>query len=108
MILLMSLNILDPRAWEVVCRGPAPVPLRLSMAFSTYLVQIVSGVAMLRGYGWGRYLYVFWLVLGFAVGAAWYPMSFRLTLESALFSLFVVYLLFRPAANAYFRGNLIL
>lgn len=63
--------------------------------------QIVSGVFMLDGRDWARWLLVVWLAFHVIVGALHSPVQL---LTHLLLFLVGLYFLFRPAASAYFRG----
>lgn len=65
------------------------------------MVMVLSGVFMLYGFNWARWLLVVWLVFHVVIGALHSPL--RLVVHSLLFVV-VVYFLFRPPASAYFRG----
>lgn len=66
------------------------------------MVMILSGVLILYGLNWGRWLLVLWLVFHVVVGALHGPM--RVLTHAALF-LVGVFFLFRREASAYFRGH---
>ena len=66
------------------------------------MVMVLSGVLMLRGSNWGRWLLVAWLGFHVIVGAL--HSSVQL-LTHSLFLALGLYLLFRPTASAYFRGT---
>ena len=63
--------------------------------------QIIAGVFMLYGHNWARWLLVVWLAFHVIVGALHSPFHF---VTHVLFFVVGLYLLFRPAASAYFRG----
>lgn len=62
---------------------------------------IVSGVFMLYGFNWARWLLVVWL--GYHVILSVLHSPFELIVHSLLFAV-VAYFLFRPEASAYFRA----
>lgn len=64
------------------------------------MVMILSGVFMLYGFNWARWLIVAWLVFHVIIGLL--HGSLQLLMHSLLFVV-VVYFLFRPSSSAYFR-----
>jgi len=65
------------------------------------LLAILSGVFMLRGSNWARWLLVVWMVYHIIL-SAFHSLS-ELVMHLLLFSV-VAWFLFRPQASAYFRG----
>jgi len=66
-----------------------------------FVLAIVSGVYILRGHNWARWIALAWIAFHVAVSA------FHTLPEFAIHSLFCVvlaYFLFRPAATRYFRA----
>ncbi len=66
------------------------------------LLAVVSGVYMLRGGNWARWLALAWIAFHVVLSAFHSP--FELAVHSLLFVAFA-YLLFRPPANRYFRPD---
>jgi hypothetical protein len=64
------------------------------------LIALVSGVYLLRGHNWARWLALAWL--GFHVILSIHHTRLELALH-ALFFAVATYFLFRPAATRYFR-----
>lgn len=96
----ISLN--NPIAREMMAKSPIPVNVQFVMMFAGILIMIISGAAMLKGQNWARLLYVGWSVLGFAIGIATSPMKAAMIPGLVIF-LIIVFFLFRPKANAYFK-----
>jgi cytochrome b subunit of formate dehydrogenase len=65
------------------------------------ILAVLSGVFMLYGFDWARWLLVVWLVFHVILSVLHSP--FQLLVHSLLFAV-VLYFLFRPPASAYFRG----
>src|SRR5215510_4600593 len=82
MTLMISTGMIDkftvdnPAARELMNKSPIPVPVQYAMTYVTLLIELVSGIAILKGQNWGRWLYV--------VGTVF---------------------LFRPKANQYFSDQ---
>ena len=66
------------------------------------IAMVLSGVFMLYGFNWARWLLVVWLAFHVIIGVL--HSSIQLLVHSLLFVV-VVYFLFRPPASAYFRGT---
>jgi hypothetical protein len=64
------------------------------------LIILVSGVFLLRGRGWARWIALAWI--GFHVGISFVNSVRAGLVHSAIFALFA-WLLFRPDVNAWFR-----
>lgn len=63
------------------------------------LAAIVSGLFMLRGFNWARWLLVAWIVFHITIGAL-HSLT-QLLIHVAIFSV-ILFFLFRPRASAYF------
>ena len=65
--------------------------------------MIVSGIAMLKGCNWARFLYVIWNIIWFLVGVITLPpIMMRVMIFGFVEPLIIVFFLFRPKANAFF------
>jgi len=84
-------------------RNPLPIPVQYAMGIVGLSVMVVSGLAMLRGRHWGRVLYIAWTLFGTLVGLFTVPQKLTLIPGFVLF-LIMVFFLFRPAANTFFRS----
>jgi hypothetical protein len=99
---LMIDKVMDnPAARELISKNPIPVPVQYAVTYVGLLIMLVSGVAMLKGQNWGRWLYVVGTAVGFLIGIITSP------LKEAMIPGFVVFVvltffLFRPKANNYF------
>ena len=99
MSLNMSLN--DPMIRELLSKSPIPIPLQIAIGYVGLLITIVSGVAILKGQNWARFLYVGWNVIGSVIGLLTSPM--KAAMIPGLFIFVVItFFLFRPKANEYF------
>ena len=94
----------NPAISELMSKSPVPVPVQYAMTYVALLVMLVSGIAILKGQNWGRWLYVVGTALGFLIGIITSP------LKSAMIPGFVVFVvvaffLFRSKANKYFADQ---
>ncbi len=71
------------------------------LVLSVSLAAIVCGVFLLRGKDWARWLSIAWIALHLVVS---FFHSMREVTVHALFVLVFAVVLFRPAANQFFRG----
>jgi hypothetical protein len=99
---LMIDKVMDnPAARELISKSLIPVPVQYAVTYVGLLIMLVSGVAILKGQNWGRWLYVVGTAAGFLIGIMTSP------LKEAMIPGFVVFVvltffLFRPKANNYF------
>jgi hypothetical protein len=72
------------------------------MVHLSRVAQVVSGLFMLRGHNWARWLMVAWIVSHIVVGAlhGW----LQLLTHVLIFSV-ILFFLFRPRANQYFARS---
>ena len=66
------------------------------------IAGVVSGVFMLYGFNWARWLLVVWIVFHLILSVL--HSTVQVVVHGLLFAL-VLYLIFRPQASAYFRGT---
>jgi hypothetical protein len=64
-------------------------------------VSIVCGVFMLYGFNWARWLLVIWIGFHIIISALHSPL--QLVVHGLLFAV-ILYIVFRPDANIYFRA----
>ena len=68
----------------------------------TEIIGLIAGIFLLRGHNWARWLAIAWIA--FHVGlSAFHALPEFLT--HLAFFLAIAWILFRPEANAYFRGK---
>ena len=98
----ISLN--NPIAREMMAKSPIPVNVQFVMMFVGILIMIVCGAAMLKRQNWARLLYIGWSIAGFAVGLATSPVKAAM-IPGIIIFLIIVFFLFRPKANEYFKAT---
>nr|WP_320016717.1 hypothetical protein [uncultured Desulfobacter sp.] len=89
-------------ALELMSKNPIPIPIQHAMTYAGILIMLISGIAMLKGQNWARFLYVIWSVIGFLIGIATSPMKVAL-IPSFVLLLVVAFFLFRPKVNEFFH-----
>jgi hypothetical protein len=77
-----------------------PFGAHLLLAFLVRLLAIVGGAALLRGHNWARWLLIVWLAYHVVLSAFHSPPELVM---HAVLAVVIGYVLFRPAATAYFR-----
>ena len=94
----------NPMMREVMAQSPLPLSVQFAMMYVGLLVTLVSGIAMLKGRNWARFLYVGWSVIGFIVGLVTSPMKAAMIPGIVVFAIIALFL-FRPKATAYFTAG---
>lgn len=79
-----------------------PFPNEIVLGLSVRLLAVLGGVFVLRGQNWARWLVVAWIAYH-VILSAFHSWSQSIT-HGLLFAV-VAYVLFRPRASAYFRGE---
>lgn len=91
----------NPTAVALMSKSPLPVSVQYGISYFGSLVMVVSGIAMLKGQNWARWLYIGWSVIGFIIGVATSPAKIAMIPGFVVF-LIIAFFLFRPRANDYF------
>jgi len=78
-----------------------PIEYDLILVCIVRLLAILSGVFLLRGSNWARWLVVVWLAYHVILSA--FHSFFEVAMHGVLLGV-IAYFLFRPAASAYLRG----
>ena len=110
MTLMISTGMIDkftvdnPAARELMNKSPIPVPIQYAMTYVTLLIKLVSGVAILKGRNWGRWLYVVGTAAGLLIGIVTSPLKGVMIPGLVLFVVVTVFL-FLPNANQYFSDQ---
>jgi hypothetical protein len=81
-------------------KAPHRVELELALVCFVRILAIASGVFMLRGFNWARWLLIVWIAYHVVLSAFHSPME--VAVHGLLFCV-VAYFLFRQSASAYFR-----
>lgn len=74
----------------------------LGPAWTSRLLAILGGVALLRGHNWGRWLLVAWMA--FHIGLSIFHSASELLTHSVVFAP-LLYLLFRRSSKPWFQGG---
>lgn len=100
-LITTTVMINNPMARELMGKSPIPISLQYAMSYLGLLIMIVSGIGMLKGRNWARFLYVIWSIAAFLIGITTSPMKAAMIPGLVVF-LVVVFFIFRPKANAFF------
>ncbi|MBN1378683.1 MAG: hypothetical protein JXA04_05565 [Gammaproteobacteria bacterium] len=101
-LITSTLSMNNPIAREIMEKSPLPINIQYAFMFVGLAVMLISGVVMLKGQNWGRWLYVGWSLFGFVIGITTSPMKVAMIPGLVIF-LILVFFLFRPIANKYFK-----
>src|SRR5262245_48400835 len=65
----------NPVARDLMSKSPIPIPVQYVMTYTSLVIMLVSGIAILKQKNWGRWLYVIGTAVGFLVGFATSPVK---------------------------------
>ncbi len=102
--LMINPVMTNPATRELLSKSPIPVSVQYAMTYVALLVMLVSGIAILKGRNWGRWLYVVGTVLGFLIGIITSPVKSAMIPGFVVFVV-VAFFLFRSKANKYFADQ---
>ena len=91
----------NPMVQEMMAKSSIPISVQYALSYVGLLVTIVSGVAILNGQNWARYLYVIWSFIGLVIGFATSPMKAALIPGLVVF-LVIAFFLFHSNSTAFF------
>lgn len=91
----------EPLMRKMMEASPLPAEVQIGQIFAGGAIAVITGLAMLKGQNWGRWLYVIWLAVGLIAGLFTSPMKVLL-LPSLLVLIAFSFFMFRPKANAFF------
>ena len=99
-VLTMSRN---PTVQQIYQHSPLPMWAHVAFGTVGIVVTVAAGYGILKGVNWSRFLYVGWSLIGFVMSMITIPVTSFLIL-GLVFFVAIVFFLFRPEANAWFRG----
>jgi hypothetical protein len=89
---------------EAIAERPVPLPVQFAWSVTGTIVDLVCAYYLLRGRNWSRYLYVGWTVISLIAAFLTAPIKILIIPGVAIFCA-ITFVLFRPAANAFFVGG---
>ena len=90
---------------EMMEQSPIPLNVQFVMSFAGLGAMILSGIFMLKGQNWARFLYVGWTGISFVINFITLPTRISM-IPSLIFFIVVCIFLFTKKSNAYFTGKL--
>ncbi len=99
---LFAIN--NPEAKELMGRLPIPIWGQFVHLYLGIFINLISGIALLKGRNWARFLFVIFSTIGFVIGFAFFPMKLAMVPGAVLLAV-TIFFLFRPKANDYFAGK---
>jgi hypothetical protein len=96
----------DPTGKEVYKQALQSQRILYFIMYFGHLVNLISGIAILKRENWGRYTFLIWGIIYFCVGIFTEP-STSDVIRRLAFYLSFCFFLFRPKANEYFNEKII-
>jgi hypothetical protein len=96
-----SAMINNPMTNDLMNKSPIALPIQYIISYIGILITIVSGIAMLKGKNWARFLYIIWNLIGFAIGIIASPIKMVMIPGFVVFLVAAFFLLSREA-NKFF------
>lgn len=94
----------DPIAKEMMAKNLLPLSAQYAMLFGGLVINVIAAVAMLKGFAWGRTLYVVWSVIGLVIGLFTSPVK-MVIIPGAVALAIIAFFLYRPKAAAWFNPS---
>jgi hypothetical protein len=108
-LIIMGLGgiILATISFTKMLTSPSVVssPIDYALMYLGVLSYVVSGIAILKGQNFGRFIFIIWTVIFYAIRIARNPFATSIVPSMFMFLIIPVFFLFRPRANAYFAGR---
>jgi hypothetical protein len=101
-LIVSQLSLRNPATRELMSKSSIPINVQIIVMYAGLLITLVSGIAMLKRQNWARFIYVGWRIITSIIIIATLPMKV-LIIPSIIVFLIVVYFLFQPKANDYFK-----
>lgn len=100
-VLSTTCVFLVPESLAIMEQSGIPIAIQIAISFTGILITAVSGYALLKGYGWGRWLYLIAGAIGWVYAIITNPNKL-MTLPNLLVLIAAAIFLFRRDANEYF------
>lgn len=95
----------NPAVEEALTKSSVPLIVQYGFLFIGLAVILVSGIGMLNGINWCRWLYAVGAPMGIVFNMATSPRGAMAFLTPLLLYGVILYFLFRPKANQYFASG---
>jgi len=96
----VTLNM--PMTKALMAKSPVPLSIQYIMLYAGLLTTVICGAFMLKGKNWARLLYTTWGLVSFIFSLATTPVKATLIPSLVVFAI-ILFFLFRPRANEYFK-----
>lgn len=97
---------LNPKYPEIIRKSLIPVSELYVMLFAGIFIPVISGVGLLKGRGWSRFLILTWDMAMIIITLTTSPIKINITYNPNLIELVLIsFFLFRPKANEYFKNE---
>lgn len=97
-----SANLKNPKVIASMQETPLPMAVQYAILTMGVMIMTISGLGILKGKNWARFLYAGWGVFSFLLAMAIGTLQASM-IPGLLIFLVIAYFLFRPEANAYFH-----
>ena len=91
-------------AQEIMVQSPLPVSIQYAFSFTGLTATLASGIFMLRGANWARYLYIIWGAISLLLNVFTTPTKLAIIPGLAIYGI-IVFFLMQPRANEYFNPS---
>lgn len=103
-VVVVSILMKSPLFEESLRESPVPVNVQYAVMYAGMLITLVSGIAMLKGRNWARYLYIVYSAVSFIYSMVTTPVTTSMIPAFVIF-LIIAFFLLRAKADAYFTGG---
>jgi cell division protein FtsW (lipid II flippase) len=95
----------NPIVIDQMKTSPIPIPLQYTISPLGSMVMVASGIAMLKGRNWARFLFLIWSAITLLlIGLVTSPIKAILIPRLVLLAI-ITFLLFRPTVNSFFSES---
>lgn len=99
-----SANLKNPKVIEYMSQSPLPLSLQYAILALGVMIMTISGLGILKGKNWARFLYGGWGLFSFLMSVVIGTMQASMIPGLILF-LIIAYFLFRSDAHQYFSPS---
>ncbi len=91
-------------AREIMEQNPLPLSVQYAVSFTGLTATLASGIFMLRGANWARYLYIIWGAISLLLSVFTAPAKLAIIPGLAIYGI-IVFFLMQPKANEFFNPS---
>ena len=103
-VITCTIGLNNPKVKELRERSPLPISVQYVRMYVSLLIALISGIAMLKGHNWARFLFIICGAIGHIINFMTSPIK-KILIPGFIVLLIVAFFLFRPKANEYFAGT---